>query len=99
MNNPRFLINIVAILRKSTSFCFLGLDNKNTEKLVEYGCMLLELSARKTFWHIINYVKDHIFVNSMMLSKCNQVVLVLYESNSLTIEHKKYTLAQSRSPG
>lgn len=31
----------------------------------------------------------------MMLSKCKQVALVLYESNSLTIEHKKYTLAQS----
>lgn len=33
MNNPRFLINIVAILRKSTSFCFLGLDNKNKSLL------------------------------------------------------------------
>lgn len=83
MNNPRFLINIVAILRKSTSFCFLGLDNKNTEMLVEYGCMLLELYASKTFWHIINYVKDHIFVNSMMLSKCKQIALVLNKYNKI----------------
>lgn len=83
MNNPRFLFNIVAILKKSTSFCFLGLDNKKTEKLVEYGCMLLGFSANKTFWHIINYVKDHIFVNSVMLSKCKQVALVLNKYNKI----------------